>query len=147
LLVALLSAFSSSTATAQALLARSLNENSSLPGRTSEPRTEPADEAAQVQVAMDRFDSAIAAHDIARMQAIGVSTRDAKRWQSFFRNPGATVSDNCPASALVVSGDSASWVCTETATVINEGKPSPYAWVVHFTFVKRDGTWMIADRR
>ncbi len=106
------------------------------------------EDAALVQARLDQFDSALASHDVARLQAAGVKPQTAKRWRRFFKdNPNAQVKDRCPVQALAISGDAASWDCTETATIVSEGKPLSFAHVIHFTFTKSDGVWMIADRK
>jgi hypothetical protein len=109
---------------------------------------QPVDAAVPVHAALDQFDSALAAHDVDKLQATGVKPAGVKLWQKFFReNPGATVTDRCPASELTVSDDTASWICTETVTIIFEGKPLAFPHVIHFTFARIDGNWIIADRR
>lgn len=100
-----------------------------------------------VQAALNQFDYALAMHDIAMLQASGVKRRNAKRWQKFFKdNPRATVTDQCPVSALFISDNKASWTCMETATIISEGKPRAFQHVIHFTFARNNGTWLVADR-
>jgi hypothetical protein len=114
----------------------------------SQPVLQATDEAALVQAALNRFDSALALRDGAQLEATGVKARDAKRWQSFFRsNPGATVTDSCPAWTLLITGDTARWNCTETATVVDRGKQLSHEQIIHFTFTRRNGDWLIADRR
>ena len=105
-------------------------------------------EADLVQAALSQFDSALALRDIGQLQAAGVQPVSLKRWQRFFKsNPSDSVTDNCPASALVITGDTANWSCTETATVLSEGKPLPFMYVIRFTFTKKNGAWTISDRR
>ncbi len=109
---------------------------------------EPAEQAATVQAALYQFDAAVASHDVGLLQAAGIKPGSARGWQKFFKNnPEATVTDNCPASGLAMFGDTAIWNCTETVTVISEGKPVPFALGIRFTFAKRNGAWTIADRR
>jgi hypothetical protein len=109
---------------------------------------QPMEEAVQVQATLNRFDSALALHDIGQLQAEGVNAGSAKRWNHFFKdNPRAEVTDKCPASDLLIAGDTAVWKCTETATVISEGKPLPFEKVIRFTFTKTNGAWTISDRR
>jgi hypothetical protein len=121
--------------------------------QTSGDSTAPAvsralDEAAGVLAALNHFDSALASHDLGQLQTLGIQPASAKRWQKFFRNnPGATVTDNCPASTLAILGNTATWNCTETATLISEGKPLPFPLAVRFTFTKQTGEWTILDRR
>jgi hypothetical protein len=109
---------------------------------------QPAEQAASVQAALYQFDAAVASHDVGLLQAAGIKPGSARGWQKFFKNnPEATVTDNCPASGLMMFGDTAVWSCTETVTVISEGKPVPFALGIRFTFAKRNGAWLIADRR
>lgn len=116
---------------------------------TSEPVTyKPATEAVPVRAALDRFDYALAMHDVGMLQAAGVKRTSAKRWERFFRdNPRATVTDQCPSADLFISDDTASWTCLETATIISEGKPRSFLHIIHFTFVRNNGMWMVADRQ
>jgi hypothetical protein len=105
-------------------------------------------EATGVQETLDRFDSGLAAHDVQLLQAAGIEPVSAKNWQRFFKsNPEAKVSDNCPVTSLFIAGDTALWNCTETSTITSAGKPTQYAHLIQFTFTKRDGAWMIADRK
>lgn len=115
----------------------------------SEPVTiQPTEEATTVQAALREFDSALAAHDVVKMQAVGIKRVTAKGWQKFFKdNPRATVTDRCLNSDLYIADSTASWTCTETATIISEGKPRAFVNVIRFTFSKTNGRWMIADRR
>jgi len=109
---------------------------------------QPAQEAARVQETLSQFDSALAMHDVGGLQAAGIKRVNARRWQRFFKdNPRATVTDQCPVTALFISDDAASWTCTETSTIISEGKPRSFVHVIRFTFAKSDGEWTIADRR
>ncbi len=118
------------------------------PAVTASTAGQPVEAVARVRAALDQFDSALASHDVGELQAQGIKPKIAKRWQEFFRdNPRASVTDNCPAWALVISGDTAQWHCTETATIISEGKPVPFAHLISFTFTKKDQGWMISDRR
>lgn len=109
---------------------------------------QPTQKVTPVQAVLNQFDDALATHDIGKLQAAGVKSASAKLWQKFFRdNPRATVTDNCPASELFLSDDTASWTCTETATIISNGKPRSFVHVIRFTFARNNGTWLIADRR
>lgn len=105
------------------------------------------DETALVQAVLNNFTAALRAHNLAGMRAAwtGMSARDAKLFQEEFKNlPDAVITDNCPASGLTVTGDTASWTCTEV-TVLKGQEPRPVN--IHFTFAKRNGAWTIADRR
>jgi hypothetical protein len=115
---------------------------------TATPASQPTGEATQVEAALTQFDSALASHDVTQMRAAGLRSTAAKGWQKFFKsNPEAKVTDDCPVWALTISGASASWSCTETATIISEGRPRQFAQVIRFTFAKLNGEWLIADRR
>jgi len=105
-------------------------------------------EATGVQQTLDRFDSGLAAHDVQQLQAVGIEPVSVKSWQRFFKNnPDAKVTDDCPVTSLFIAGDTALWNCTETSTITSAGKPTQYAHLIQFTFTKRDGAWMIADRK
>jgi hypothetical protein len=106
------------------------------------------EQAALIQETLNRFDSALALHDLGQLQALGIKPASAKAWQRFFKNnPGSSVTDDCPASGLAILGDTATWSCSETATVMSRGKVLPYPLAVHFTFTKQQGIWVISDRR
>lgn len=109
---------------------------------------QPAQKAVPVRAALNQFSSALAMHDPDKLQAAGVKPASVKLWRKFFHeNPRATVLDRCPASELTISDDTAAWTCTETVTIIFDGKPLSFPHVIHFTFARNNGTWMIADRR
>lgn len=108
----------------------------------------PAQNAVPVRAALNQFSSALATHDPGKLQAAGVKPASVKRWRKFFReNPRATVLDRCPASDLTIDDDTATWTCTETVTIIFDGKPLSFPHVIHFTFARNNATWLIADRR
>jgi hypothetical protein len=112
------------------------------------PNCQLINEALSVQDALNRFNSALAAHDIDQMQAAGIEAASAKGWQRFFKeNPSATISDRCSGSDLSISGDTASWSCTETSTLVSQGKPVQYAHNIRFTFTRKNGSWTISDRK
>jgi len=105
-------------------------------------------EAVQVQETLDRFASGLASHDVQQLQAAGIEPVSAKGWQRFFKsNPDATVADSCPVSSLFIAGDTANWSCIETSRITSDGRPVENARVIRFTFTKRNGEWMISDRR
>ena len=109
---------------------------------------QPAESAVSVRAALNQFSSALATHDPDKLQSAGVKPASIKRWRKFFReNPRATVLDRCPASELTISDDTATWTCTETVTIIFDGKQLSFPHVIHFTFTRNNGTWLIADRR
>ena len=108
----------------------------------------PTADAFSVRATLDQFESGLALHDVGMLEAVGVKRVSAKGWRRFFRNnPEAKVTDNCPASDLWISGDTANWTCTETVTIISERKPRSFLHIIHFTFAKRNGSWMVAKRR
>lgn len=108
----------------------------------------PSGKAVPVRAALNQFSSALATHDPDKLQAAGVKPASIKRWRKFFReNPRATVLDRCPASNLAIFDDTATWTCTETVTIIFDGRPHSFLHIIHFTFARNNGTWMIADRR
>jgi hypothetical protein len=112
------------------------------------PACQLVNEALQVQDALQRFDSALASHDVQQLLAAGVEPSSARGWQRFFKdNPRATVTDRCSGSDLAISGDTANWSCTETSTIESEGKPVQYAHNIRFTFTRKNGEWTLSDRR
>ena len=119
-----------------------------LPAPSPSPSHHASDEAGTVQATLNQFDSALATHDVSLLQAVGIQPSRAKGWQKFFRNnPDASVTDDCPANSLYITGDTASWDCVETATVTSEGKPVSFTKLIRFTFVRTSGVWTISDRR
>jgi ketosteroid isomerase-like protein len=101
-----------------------------------------------VQDALNRFDTALAAHDVQQLLAAGIEPASVKGWQRFFKdNPRATVTDSCSGSDLSISGDTANWSCKETSTIVSDGRPVQYAHNIRFTFTRKNGEWTIADRR
>lgn len=108
----------------------------------------PVDERALVAAAFSNYNAALRAHNVAGMRAIwtGMSAKQAKAFQDFFKgNPDAAISDTCSPASLAISGDTASWTCTETTTIAAGGQPHVHS--MHFTFAKRNGVWTIADRQ
>lgn len=105
-------------------------------------------DATSVRATLDQFDSALALHDVAMLQAVGVKRGSAKGWQRFFKdNPEATVTDDCPASDLFISDGVANWTCIEKVTILSDGRPRAFLHTIRFTFAKRGGTWLVAKRR
>ena len=148
----LLSALSIATGILAIAVANSFAQPSGLamisPAALASDADQPRDDAAPVQATLNQFDSALASHDVTLLQAVGIKPAHARGWQRFFRdNPAASVTDSCPRSELYISGNTASWYCTETATVISERKPVSYSKVIHFTFTRTNGGWTISDRR
>lgn len=106
-------------------------------------------EPALVQAALNSFKSAYNAHDMGRMRAVwtGMSKSQAHGLESFFKgNPGAKVQDDCPASSLSLSGDSAQWPCKETTTLIVSGRTISSSHPITFSFSKKNGAWSISAR-
>ena len=110
----------------------------------------PVDETSLVQAAVERFNAALAAHNVDAMRALwpGMKSGQEKGFQSFFKsNPDAKMSDSCTPFSLSISGDTASWVCNETTTIIAGGRPNSSVHSIHFSFKKTGGNWIITDRR
>lgn len=108
------------------------------------------DETALLQAVVQRFNAALAEHSVDAMRALwpGMNKGQEKGFQNFFKsNPGAKMSDSCTAFSLTVSGESATWVCNETTTIIAGGRPMTSQHSISFTFKKSSGNWIIADRR
>jgi hypothetical protein len=101
-----------------------------------------------VKAAMSQFNYALAMHDVGMLEAAGVDQEGAKRWNKFFsENPLATVADDCPASELFAAEERAFWTCTETVTVISDGRPQAFYHLIQFTFGKKNGMWKVYRRR
>ncbi len=103
-----------------------------------------------IQQAVNSFDAAYNAHDVVRIQAAwtGMKPAQAKQLQGFFKDqPTSKVSDSCSPSELNISGDSASWNCTETSTFVSGGRTQSHAQGIRFTFAKKGSSWTIVDRR
>ena len=110
----------------------------------------PGDDTAQIRQALNNFESAWNAHDIARIRVAwgGISSQQVKALQSFFKDePNAKVSDDCSLPALSISGNTAKWSCSETTTIEVGGKPQASTHNIHFTFSKKNGSWTVTDRR
>ncbi len=106
-----------------------------------------ASDATMVQEQLHRFDTALASHDMARLEETGIQPVSLKRWQRFFKdNPEATVTDRCPIASLFIMDDTASWNCMETTTISSGKKQVAMDHVIHFSFSKKNGAWVIADR-
>jgi serine/threonine-protein kinase len=106
-------------------------------------------ESALVQQVLNNFKAAYNAHDLAKVRAVwtGMSSSQSRGLEHFFKgNPGAKVQDNCPASSLSISGDSAQWACKETTTLIISGRSLASAHDIRFSFVKKNGEWSISER-
>ena len=118
------------------------------PAPAPAPAPAPVDESVGVKAALAGFEAAYNAHDMGRLQAVwaGIKPAQAKGLQSFFHDfPSARVTDECPPSQLNISGDNASWACSES-TILKPGA-APQSHPIRFIFTKRGGTWTIADRR
>lgn len=107
------------------------------------------DESALIRQVLGNFKAAYNAHDMGRMRGVwtGMSKSQARGLENFFKgNSGAKVEDDCPASSLSITGDSAQWACKETTTLIVSGRPLSSAHDIRFSFAKKNGTWSIAER-
>jgi hypothetical protein len=103
-----------------------------------------------IQGVVSSFETAYNSHDIGRIQAswTGIKPAQAKALQNFFKDqPTSKVSDSCAPSELSISGDAASWNCTETSTFNSGGRTQSHSQAIRFMFAKRSGNWTILDRR
>ncbi len=133
--------------TAPNLLGQAGNERASAEARMT-AACQVVAEATLVQETLDKFDSALAAHDVDQLQAAGIEPASSKGWQRFFKsNPEAKVTDSCPVTDLFIGGNTAIWNCTETSTITSSGKPVQYAHLIRFTFTKKNGEWVISERK
>ena len=110
---------------------------------------QPVDQSALIQEAVNAFDAAYNAHDVGRMRTIwtGMKPAQAKQFQSFFKDqPTSHVSDNC-SGVPNISGDSASWTCSETSTFVSGGRTQSHSVTIAFTFARHGGSWTIAERQ
>ena len=114
----------------------------------SQPK--PVDETALVRAAVEKFNAALADHSVAAMKAIWptMNSSQQKGFQNFFKsNRDAKMSDSCSPSSLSIAGDSASWTCSETTTIMANGSPMNSEHSIRFTFKKDGNGWVIEDRR
>ena len=110
----------------------------------------PVDETALLAAVVQRFNGALAAHNVDAMRALwpGMNKGQEKGFQNFFRNnPGAKMSDSCTAFSLTISGETATWTCNESTTIIAGGRPMTSQHSISYTFKKAGGNWIIAGRR
>ena len=108
------------------------------------------DDAALVSAAVEKFNSALAARNVAAMKALwpSMNSSQEKGFQNFFKsNRDARISDACSPSSLTISGSSADWVCNETTTIVVNGSPKKYEHSIRFAFRKSGDDWIVADRR
>jgi tetratricopeptide (TPR) repeat protein/predicted Ser/Thr protein kinase len=120
------------------------------PSVEAPPPPQAVDQSVLIQQAINNFDAAYNAHDVGRMQAswTGMKPAQAKAFQGFFKDqPSSHVADNCSAGALTISGDSASWTCSETSTFVSGGRTQSHAQDIRFTFARRGGNWSIVGRQ
>ena len=113
------------------------------------PQSQP-DQSPALLAAVNRFQAAYNAHDLAALQSVwtGLRPQQVLGLQTFFKvNPAARVADQCPPSAVVVSGDVASWTCTETTTLVAGARPLSHSQSIRFGFARKNGAWTIQDRR
>jgi hypothetical protein len=120
------------------------------PAPAPAPKPKPVEESSLVQAMLDKFNAALASRDVAGMQALGVSSREARDWAKFFTdNPEGKVVDDCsPSSLSFLSGNTARWSCTESITFTTAGGESRTSThEIQLMFTKRDGAWFITSRR
>jgi serine/threonine-protein kinase len=103
-----------------------------------------------IQGVVNTFESAYNSHDIGRIQAswTGIKPAQAKALQNFFKDqPTSKVSDSCSPGELTISGDSASWNCTETSTFNSGGRMQSHSQAIRFAFARKNGSWTIVSRQ
>jgi hypothetical protein len=106
------------------------------------------DQTALVQAVVSSFNAALSAHDVSRMQAAwpSMKSQDAKKWQDFFKNfSSAKVSQSCPVSSLVITGDNATWSCSVTTVIPGSNPQPPHGF--NFALAKKNGSWVVTDWR
>jgi hypothetical protein len=107
----------------------------------------PVDETPLIQAVLNNFNAALSARDVTRMQAIwpNMPADRAKGYRDEFKDLSkkAKVSDDCQASSLSISGDSANWPCVENT--LNPGEKKPQSWRMQITFAKKNGAWTITS--
>lgn len=114
------------------------------------PKPQPAGPKTLIRAALEKFDAALSSHNVSAMKAAWpkMKSSQAKGFQSFFKdNPKARITDSCSTSSLTVSGNTASWACNETTTLIVNGRKTSSQHGIHFTFAKSGGNWIITGRR
>jgi eukaryotic-like serine/threonine-protein kinase len=109
---------------------------------TAKTTPAPVDESVPIRALVESFNSALSARNVNGMVAAFPGMRDAKKWQDVFKG-GIKVTDSCPASALTISGDSATWGCSVSFTVPGSSPQAPKR--IRFTLAKRNGSWTITD--
>jgi serine/threonine-protein kinase len=106
----------------------------------------PVDETPLIQAVLNNFNAALSARDVTRMQAIwpNMPADRAKGYRDEFKDLSkkAKVSDDCQASSLSISGDSANWPCVENTVTPGE---KPQSWRMQITFTKKNGAWIISS--
>ncbi|MGH9606157.1 MAG: protein kinase domain-containing protein [Terracidiphilus sp.] len=108
------------------------------------------DVGALIQTALNNFSAAFDAHNVRGMQAAwpGMTSKQARDYENFFKSiPKSSVREDCPSGSLNISRDSADWDCTEITTFAAGGKTQSSSHGVHFTFSKKGGAWVIAQKR
>ena len=123
-------------------------ETKTAPAET--PKPTPVDEGPQIVAALNRYKAAWNAHDIVGVQAAWPTIKPefAKAYATIFKDKSfrsTQISDSCsPATPSVAAGSSSFiWSCTETTTTAGQ---SPHSANFHFSFTKKSGAWVIADR-
>ncbi|MGB6688123.1 MAG: protein kinase [Terracidiphilus sp.] len=112
------------------------------------PAAPAVDDSVLIRAVVNNFNSALSAHNVGGMQASwpGMRPQDAKKWQGLFKNtPGIKVVDSCPASALNISGETATWGCSVNLTIPGNSPLPPQG--IRFSLTKKNGTWAIEDWR
>lgn len=102
-----------------------------------------ADDTNQIAAVIQMFTAAIQAHDVGRLQILGLDTRVVSQWRAFFRDsPDARIAISCPASALSHSGTRASWNCIVSMSS-SAGTPRTLSVAYRFDLAKTGAQWRI----
>lgn len=106
--------------------------------------------AALVHEALNRFIAAYNAHSIGGVRAVwtGMSSSQEKGLRNFFKSyRDSSVSEDCPASALNISGNTAQWACNETTSLKAGGREIHSTHAITFSFRKAGSGWTITSRQ
>jgi hypothetical protein len=101
-----------------------------------------------VQTVVSNFNASLGAHDVAGMHNMwpAMPAKDLKKWQDLFKSYSkAKFTQSCPASALTITGDTASWFCA--FTTVFPGSAPQVQNGLKFTLAKKNGNWFVTDWR
>ncbi|HZD47111.1 MAG TPA: protein kinase [Silvibacterium sp.] len=113
------------------------------------PPSPHVDESALIREAVTRYQSAYNSHNIENIKAAwpGLpSGQERAMRDSFKNNPELSQKVDCPSSSNI-TGDTAQSSCKVTTTFKSGGSLQSKSINVTFSFVKRDGSWVISSLR